>query len=195
MENKLFRKSALDKISSPEQLNEYMKVAGPGVWCILAGIAVTFVAFFLWGIAASIPETVEISGTSVNFDGDDYSYTFVYCYLPVEYNNLIMEGMQVRVSPNYAPRERYGYIYGEIIHESDSAVDIEQLKISMGTDFYLLDIPDGNVIEVIIMLETEADGKLHWSTFLGNSVDVISGSTCHVSVITAERRPIELMFR
>jgi len=194
-ENKLFRKTALDKISSPEQLNEYMKVAGPGVWAILAGLAITFAAFLTWGLTGSIPETVEITGTTVKFEGDDYSYMFVYSYLPVEYNKLLVEGMQVRVSPNYAPREKYGYIYGEIIHESDSAVDIEQLKISMSTDFHLLDIPDGNVIEVIIMLETTSDGRLHWSTFLGDSVDVISGSTCHVSVITNERRPIELMFR
>ena len=39
MENSLFRKSALEKISSPEQLNEYMKVAGPGIWAILIGLA------------------------------------------------------------------------------------------------------------------------------------------------------------
>ena len=63
MESSLFRKSALDRISSPEQLNEYMKVAGPGVWAILAGIAVTFAAFIVWGLTGSIPETVQIGGT------------------------------------------------------------------------------------------------------------------------------------
>ncbi|MDR2590370.1 MAG: NHLP bacteriocin system secretion protein, partial [Oscillospiraceae bacterium] len=66
MENKLFRKSALDRISSPEQLNEYMKVAGPGVWAILAGLAITFAAFFVWGVMGSIPETVDIRGTALS---------------------------------------------------------------------------------------------------------------------------------
>jgi len=193
MENQLFRKSALDRISSPEQLNEYMKVAGPGVWFILAGLAVTFAAFFLWGITGSIPETVEVTGTTLEFDMAD-SPMYVYCYLPVEYSKLIKEGMQVRVSPNYAPREEYGYIYGEVVYESSSAIDIEVLRVTMGSDFNLLDIPGGNVIEVVVELEQQ-DGRLHWSTHKGDSVEVIVGSTCYVSIITAERRPIDLMFR
>ena len=53
----------MDKISSPEQLNEAMKVAGPGVWCMLAGLAAVFAAFIVWGFLGSIPETVEITGT------------------------------------------------------------------------------------------------------------------------------------
>ena len=191
MENKLFRKSALDKISSPEQLNEYMKVAGPGVWLILAGLAVTIAAFFLWGINGSIPETVDVTGTALTLDGAPMA---IYCYLPVEYNKLIAEGMDVRVSPDYAPREQYGYIYGKIVSESSSAIDIEELRAKLGADFQLLNIPEGNVIEVIIELERVYD-ELFWSTFRGESVDVIVGSTCQVTVITAERRPIELMFR
>jgi len=191
MENQLFRKSALDRISSPEQLNEYMKVAGPGVWFILAGLAVTFAAFFLWGITGSIPETVDVTGTTLAPGGSPMA---VYCYLPVEYNKQIAEGMQVRVSPDYAPREQYGYIYGTIIRESDSAINIEELRSRLGSDFDLLTIPTDNVIEVIIELEL-LEGRLFWSTFRGDSVDVIVGSTCLVTVITAERRPIELMFR
>ena len=193
MENKLFRKSALDKISSPEQLNEYMKVAGAGVWFILAGLAVTFAAFFLWGITGSIPETVEVTGTTLEFDMVD-SPMFVYCYLPVEYSKLIEEGMHVRVSPNYAPREEYGYIYGKVVYESSTAIDIESLRVTMGADFHLLNIPEGNVIEVVVELEQQ-DGRLLWSTHKGDSVEVIVGSTCRVSIITAERRPIDLMFR
>jgi len=197
-ENKLFRKSALDRISSPEQLNEYMKVTGAGVWFILAGLAVTFAAFFLWGITGSIPETVDITGTVIsreNWDefGDE-APMLVYCYLPVEYNKLIMEGLEVRVSPNYAPREQYGYMYGKIVYESASAIDLEELRLFYGPNFDLLTIPDGNIIEVIIQVEKQ-DGRPVWSTFRGNSVDVIVGSTCQVTVITGERRPIELMFR
>jgi hypothetical protein len=81
MENKIFRKSTLDRISSPEQLNETMKVAGPGVWCMLAGLAVTFAAFIVWGLLGSIPETVDISGTVLSVDENPAA---VYCYLPID---------------------------------------------------------------------------------------------------------------
>ncbi len=34
MEDPIFRKKSLDKLSSPEQLNDYIKVTNPGVWII-----------------------------------------------------------------------------------------------------------------------------------------------------------------
>ena len=32
MENKLFRQKSIDRVSSPEQLQDYMRVTNPGVW-------------------------------------------------------------------------------------------------------------------------------------------------------------------
>jgi len=191
MENNLFRKTALDRISSPEQLNEYMKVAGPGVWVILAGLAITFAAFLLWGLTGSIPETVDITGTVLTSDDGQL---MVYCFVPIEYTKLIEPGMKARVSPDYAPRERYGYIYSNVKSEGVLPVNLDELREEFGSDFDLLDIPPGNMIEVIIEMETVM-GNLFWSTFRGDSIAVVVGSTCLVTVVTNERRPIELMFR
>jgi len=191
MESKLFRKSALDRISSPEQLNEYIKVAGPGVWFILAGLAVTFAAFFLWGITGSIPETVDITGTVLAPDGGPPA---VYCLIPLEYSNFIEPGMKARVSPDYAPREQFGYIYAHVKSEGVIPVNLDELREELGPDFELLDIPPGNLIKVIVELEMIHD-NLFWSTFRGESIDVIIGSNCLVTVQTNERRPIELLFR
>jgi len=191
MENKLFRKSALDRISSPEQLNEYMKVAGPGVWAILAGLAITFAAFIVWGVVGSIPETVDVTGTALS-PGDNP--LAIYCYLPIDEARQLEAGMNVRVSPDYASKEEYGYIYGTVKSVSRSPVTAERIQSSLGADFQFLSIPSGNVIEVIVELETR-DGGLRWSTSRGASVDVTIGSTCILTVITAERKPYELMFR
>ena len=190
-ENKIFRKTALDRISSPEQLNEYMKVAGPGVWCMLAGLAVTFAAFFVWGVLGSIPETVVISGTTLAPEGSPMA---IYSYLPVDETRPLAIGMSVRVSPDSAPKEQYGYIYGTIQSIGRTPVSVEALQAELGADFELLTIPAGNVVEVIIMLETNTNGSLKWSTSRGNSVDVMVGSTCSLTIITSERKPYELMF-
>ena len=40
MNQPLFRKKSVDKVSSPEQLNEYIRVANPGVWMVLAAIVI-----------------------------------------------------------------------------------------------------------------------------------------------------------
>ena len=131
MENKIFRKSALDRISSPEQLNEYMKVAGPGVWCIMAGLAVTFAAFIVWGLLGSIPETIDISGTTLARGEGPMA---VYSFLPIDETRALSEGMSVRVSPDYAPREQYGYIFGTIISISRSPVTADMIRNQLGSD-------------------------------------------------------------
>lgn len=43
MNSKLYRKSQQDKLTSPEDLNNYIKVTNPGVWIILS----TIIAFLL----------------------------------------------------------------------------------------------------------------------------------------------------
>ena len=47
-ESSLFRKSTLERVSSPEQLNEYIKVTNPNLIIILAGIFAILIAGVAW---------------------------------------------------------------------------------------------------------------------------------------------------
>ena len=38
MNDKLFRKSSLDKITGPEQLDDYIRVASPSLWVMLLSL-------------------------------------------------------------------------------------------------------------------------------------------------------------
>lgn len=38
MEDKVFRKKSLERMSSPEQLGDYIRVANPGIWLIMAAV-------------------------------------------------------------------------------------------------------------------------------------------------------------
>jgi len=55
----IFRKENLDRMSSPENLNDYIKVSNPGVWIILGAIAVMLVAAIVWGITYELPEGIR----------------------------------------------------------------------------------------------------------------------------------------
>ena len=46
----LFRPKSLDRISSPEQLNAYIRVSTPSVWLVLTAIAVLLAGVCVWGI-------------------------------------------------------------------------------------------------------------------------------------------------
>jgi hypothetical protein len=52
--NSIFRKTSLDGISSPERLNDYIRVSNPSVWIVLAAVAVLLAAAAVWGCTAEI---------------------------------------------------------------------------------------------------------------------------------------------
>lgn len=58
MADEIFRKKSLDKIKSPEQLNDYVRVANPGVWLLLCAVIVLLIGFCIWGIFGQIKTTV-----------------------------------------------------------------------------------------------------------------------------------------
>ena len=59
---KLFRKAALERLSSPEQLDLVMEVTHPRAWLALGATGVLIVTLIIWSILGSIPETVEAQG-------------------------------------------------------------------------------------------------------------------------------------
>ncbi|MBW4631893.1 MAG: NHLP bacteriocin system secretion protein [Iphinoe sp. HA4291-MV1] len=59
---KLFREEALERLSSPEQLDRLMQVTSPQAWLPLVSISSLVVVVGIWGIVGRIPLTVTGSG-------------------------------------------------------------------------------------------------------------------------------------
>ena len=45
MENPIFRKKSLDRISSPEALDDYLRVTTPAIWLILTAVIMLLAGF------------------------------------------------------------------------------------------------------------------------------------------------------
>ena len=54
MDNGLFRKSSVDRMNSPEQLNEYVRVVRPGVWIVLGAVALLLAGVVIWGVFGEV---------------------------------------------------------------------------------------------------------------------------------------------
>ena len=50
MSNTLFRKKSLERISSPEQLNDYIRVSTPSVWMLLTAVVILLAGVCVWGV-------------------------------------------------------------------------------------------------------------------------------------------------
>ena len=61
-ESKLFRKASLEKLSSPEQLDQLMEVTTPKGWIALITIAVVLAAAIVWGFLGNLPSQVQGQG-------------------------------------------------------------------------------------------------------------------------------------
>ena len=48
MKNSIFRKKSMDRVSSPEQLNDYIRVTSPGVWLFLIALILLLTGFIIW---------------------------------------------------------------------------------------------------------------------------------------------------
>ena len=58
MENRLFRQKSIEQVSSPEQLNDYIRVSNPSVWMILTAVIVLLTGVCIWGVFGHLDTTV-----------------------------------------------------------------------------------------------------------------------------------------
>ncbi len=192
MEKSIFRKSSLEKISSPEQLNDYVKVTSGGVWLLMAALFSLVLAVGIWAFTGTIPDTVEFRG--IVYEGQSEEQ-IVYAYVPMGVAKRVEVGMDVQISPEYAPREEYGYIYGVIHAIGDKPIMETEILDTFGSlQWVSMILPPGNPIEIQIHYIREK-GSLQWSNTKGETITVSNGSYCNISVITKERKPYELLLR
>lgn len=68
-ESPVFRKVSLDRLSSPEQLDQLMQVTDPRGWIALAATGVILLTAIVWSVAGTVPETVSGSGMLMKTGG------------------------------------------------------------------------------------------------------------------------------
>lgn len=89
----LFREKNLNKISSPEQLDDYIRVAGPGAWLLLAWLLLVLLGFCVWGVFGRLETNIQTAAVSRD--------RMLTCYLPK--GQPLLDGMTVTVEGKTYP--------------------------------------------------------------------------------------------
>lgn len=71
----LYRKSSLERISSPEQLDKVLRVTSPMSWLALLGITMIIVVTVIWSFVGVIPETITAKGIVSSVVGSNSIYS------------------------------------------------------------------------------------------------------------------------
>ena len=62
----LFREKSMERVSSPEELNDYIKVTTPSVWLVLIIAVLLLVGALVWGTLG----TVDLKNAQGNVESD-----------------------------------------------------------------------------------------------------------------------------
>ena len=100
-QNSLFRKNSMERISSPEQLTDYLHVTSPAVWMVMAAIILLLAGMLVWGSAAYIESYA--SGTAKVIDGE-----MIVCFDDAQMAQNVEAGMFVSVGETTSPISSVG---------------------------------------------------------------------------------------
>lgn len=59
-EQTIFRKKTIERISSPEQLTDYLRVTNPGIWVVLASVLLFLAGLFAWAMVGRLETKAEV---------------------------------------------------------------------------------------------------------------------------------------
>ena len=62
MSEPIFRQKSIERITSPDQMQDYIRVSNPRVWMILLAVIVLLIGVCVWGIFGTLDTTVETGG-------------------------------------------------------------------------------------------------------------------------------------
>jgi hypothetical protein len=163
------------------------------MWYVLTGFIVIICAVGLWMFVGKMPERAFLR--CVAFAEREGEELVLYAYVPFGVSKRLSENMPVQVSPDYAPREEFGFIYGTVVDVGHRVIDEFHLARRYGNLAFVRGIlpaeAAGNFVEVRIELERE-DGNLKWSNPKGADVILENGAYCTGVIVIRERKPIDV---
>lgn len=62
----IFRQKSMQKITSPEQMNDYIRVSNPSVWMILAAVIVLLAGVCVWGVFGHLDTVLQTGSVCKN---------------------------------------------------------------------------------------------------------------------------------
>lgn len=163
MDNKIFRKESLERIASPDRLDDYLRVSSPSVWIVLLALFLVVAAAGSWCIFGSLPQTVTGIGV---LSGKE-----TVCFVTGAEGYEIQPGMEVRLTPD-GSEETFD---GTVIKVSEPK---EALEAAAEADAGWLTMPDNWVCQVTVQIKEGSQPKRR---------------SCIAQIILKESRPIDLV--
>ena len=140
MARNMFRQQALERLSSPEQLDKTLKVTSPGSWLVLSALGLVVAGVIVWGFVGSVPETTMAQGVVIHQGGVG---PIVATQAGIVEKRLVQPGAVIKQGqPIFQLKQKTGEqqapvilssTFGQVIELSAEEGDLVQVGQTIGT--------------------------------------------------------------
>ena len=200
----VYRKSAVERLSSPEQLDKALVITSPLSWLALVGVALIFAAVVFWSIVGDLPTMTKVNGVFINSERVsslnflDEENNIVICYVPLSEGKSFQVGMEALITPLSVNRQNSGHMEGVIFYIDEYITSVDSIIATLGDDNMLAEqfLRYGPVVAVVCMLREDKNSHngFYWSNKNGRNVQLSEGMLVAVDIITERTAPISKVF-
>ena len=175
MEKKnIFRQESLDRVTSPEQLNDYIRVSTPSVWLILGAFFILAASVIVWGVTGTLPQTMSINGVVKNDNT-------VVCYIGTDKLESDIYGCKAKITPSNVGTAKKP-VTGTVVNISKKPYSAEKIKKALNSDWIESNIVSSKYAYAV---------TIHMDN---GSTQLPSNTIAEILLITAELKPINFIF-
>ena len=117
-------------------------------------------------------------------------------FIPSDKGGLLSLGADAQVMPDFAPREKYGYINAYVSDIAQYPVKGEYIKENLGNLFLPSINEENNYLEVEITMLADAETLSHlkWSRPAGGDISAPMGTICTADIVIDKHHPYQWPF-
>lgn len=193
--SEIYRKAALERLSSPEELDSLMQVTTPKGWLALLSLGCLILGALLWGFLGRIPTKVLGQGMILERADGPYHTLEAVVYLSPGDGKRVRPGMKILVSPSWIRQEESGSILGVVSRVSELPATSREMMRTL-KDERLVEALSAAAAPIEIHADLTPDpttkSGYKWSFGKGPSMKIRSQTPCDAAVVVEERAPLSL---
>lgn len=194
--SEIYRKVALERLSSPEELDSLMQVTTPKGWLALLSLGLLILVALLWGIFGRIPTKVFGQGIILERRGETGNGLEAVLYFSPADGRRVRPKMKVFISPTTIRQEESGSIIGAVSRVSE-APGTPQGMMRILQNESLVEALCSESVPIEIYADLTADPSnetgYRWSTGKGPAMRIEPRTPCQAAVIVEELSLVSLV--
>jgi hypothetical protein len=196
VERQIFRRVALDRLASPEQLDQLLRVTEPAGWVAMLALSGLLGAALLWSCFGSL--AVQVAGQAALVAPAGGASLEALVFLPARTAQHVQPGMPVFIAPATVSAEAHGLMRGVVVAVGAAPLDDAELYARLVSAGLVSAVGEGDPVigvRVALLTDPQAPSGYAWSLPPGPPAALAEGTPAEATIVVAERRPISFVLR